>query len=865
MFVSKFLRRLFKTFPLIAVSSLAAVPLCAQNTPMSIGTVGGQLNLDNPNSYQPFSDYLNRNVPGYEFEVTVFDTIRDLIEAVEDNSVQFAMVTPAAYVELAHGHDIRTIATVTQEVDGHVYPWLAGAVFTLDSNAEIRTLEDAKGHSVIALSRLALGGWLSALREWRLLGIDEEKDFTSLDFVFSYQEVIDKVCRGETDIGVAIAGVLHNRRHSCDRPLRVLTNAALEPDPRYPLETSTRLYPEVAFVVVGKNVEESLIINMAQALLQLEPGSREARAATVAGFTAPLSYSSVIDLMLELRLGPYEGIGKFTLTDLLSQHGGKLFLLLSVFLSLMTVAMLRSQFLYNQLERADRFRKLLFEKSNLPTVVLDSKKLTFVDLNQSALDIYGYKSADELVGKTPEVVSAPFQKNGNSSAEEIVLLYEKLQTGQRIQFEWLHQRPDGSQWEAEVYAVSLKSDKLSMLQATLLDVTERNRTRDEKEKIEHQLRHSQRLESLGRLSGAVAHDFNNLLSVINGYSELILMKKNNDEDFYKYVQEIARAGWQARELTTQLLTFGRRQITRVQPVNVNTHIVETLSMYRSVLGENIDLQIELQPELELISIDSGQLSQVFLNVLVNAKDAMPQGGSSVIATSKVVISPSEATLLEVTVGEYVLVTISDTGQGMTEEVKEHIFEPFFSTKGEKGSGIGLATVYGILRQCGGSISFTSAINQGTTFYIYFPVLEIDERAIENSSKNVVQDLDATKPFKVLVVEDQEEVRLYASAVLRSAGYQVLEAQSGEQALDVAERNNGEIDLLFTDVVMTGMNGRELSELFEKRWPKIKILFTSGYADDQVALHGVSQDIIQFISKPYMPQYLLKKLREILNG
>ncbi len=251
-----------------------------------------------------------------------------------------------------------------------------------------------------------------------------------------------------------------------------------------------------------------------------------------------------------------------------------------------------------------------------------------------------------------------------------------------------------------------------------------------------------------------------------------------------------------------------------------------------------------------------------MNLLANARDAMPEGGSCFITTIRKEVKTEEAASLSMEAGDCMLISITDTGTGMSTDTQSHVFEPFFSTKGDKGNGIGLATAYGIIRQCGGAINFLSQQNHGTTFSIYLPVTTC-ELQVGSGEVQEQDDLRASAPWQVLVVEDLPDARLYACSVIRSAGYKVMEAESGEKALELAHNARGAIDLLFTDVVMPGMNGRELAERFAAQWPGIHILFTSGYADDEVALHGVVQDRIQFIAKPYVPQHLLSKIKTTL--
>ena len=567
----------------------------------------------------------------------------------------------------------------------------------------------------------------------------------SVQFLFSYTKVAGEVCSGSADAGVLAAGTLRDVSSACPEGFRVLPGPRAGSDPRYPVEISTRLYPEAAFAVVGA-VEEQFVTAVTQQLLAIPPGSDVAKAATVAGFTAPLSYTPVRELMEELRLGPFETFGQLTFTEALRQHAGKATLALLGFLSIITFAFARTRRLNTELEHS---------------------------------------------------------------------------------------------------------------------LSEQKRTEQERAQLEHQLQHSQRMDSIGRLAGAVAHDFNNLLTVINGYSEVALSDTQGNDPVRRSLVQIQKAGRRAAELTQQLLTFSKKQITQPVPLNLNTVLGESETMFRRLLGEDIHLVAAPSPTIGLTLADPGQMHQVLMNLVVNARDAMPHGGTLTIATRDAAIEGEPPGLVgEIQPGSYVVLSVSDTGVGMSPETRQHIFEPFFSTKGRAGTGLGLATVYGIVRQNQGGISVASVPAEGTTFTIYLPHTEHHPPQVAVETPARVP--PAAGPSTVLVVEDQEDVRGFATGVLRSAGYDVLEAASGNEALALADTHHGRVDLLLTDVVLPGMNGRELSERFKQRHPDARVLFTSGYADDVIARRGVLSGSIAFLAKPYSPERLLAKIRSVLD-
>ena len=399
-------------------------------------------------------------------------------------------------------------------------------------------------------------------------------------------------------------------------------------------------------------------------------------------------------------------------------------------------------------------------------------------------------------------------------------------------------------------------------------IRERNRARQtEAELRETQERYlqAQKLESIGRLAGGVAHDFNNLLTVINGYSALVHRKLAESDPLRSQVDEIRKAGERAADLTQQLLAFGRKQISRPSPVNLNAAVQECEKMFHHVIGEDIELTTMLSPGLGLVLADPGQIHQVLMNLVVNSRDAMPDGGKLLIATCPVEIdSRAAAGRPEMTPGPAVLLSVADTGHGMDEQTREHIFEPFFTTKGlARGTGLGLATVYGIVKQSQGWIVVHSEPGKGTTFEIYLPRAAATAESPEAAAPTKSDPVRGSET--VLVVEDQSEVRAFAVRALAAHGYRVLDAVDGPQALALSGQYAGPIHVLLTDVVLPGINGRELADRLKAARPQVVVLYTSGYTDDVIAHRGVLDRNMAFIPKPYTAEELAAKVREVLTG
>ena len=386
----------------------------------------------------------------------------------------------------------------------------------------------------------------------------------------------------------------------------------------------------------------------------------------------------------------------------------------------------------------------------------------------------------------------------------------------------------------------------------------------DRKQLENQLRQAQKMEAIGQLAGGVAHDFNNLLTVISGYSELLQHHLSADETLRKHAEQIKSAGDRASALTRQLLAFSRQQVLRTVVLDLNSAVTDLLQMLPRLIGEHIELKTVLDPKPTFVKTDPGQLEQVLLNLAINARDAMPGGGTLTIETANVTLNEAACHRLgTIAPGDYVRLTVRDTGCGMDMVTQTRIFEPFFTTKDVgKGTGLGLATVYGIVTQSHGAISVNSAPGRGASFAIYFPASPVEE---EPSKEGEIHSTPQPGWETVLVVEDQQSVRGFVRNLLMLNGYRVLEAADGAEAMRICRQHPGEIQLVVTDLVMPGMSGRELAERIAKEQPDVKVLYMSGYTDDSVVHTGVAQAGMAFLQKPFSPTTFTHKVREVLDG
>ncbi len=418
---------------------------------------------------------------------------------------------------------------------------------------------------------------------------------------------------------------------------------------------------------------------------------------------------------------------------------------------------------------------------------------------------------------------------------------------------------DGKELTIEWFDRTLKDKNgdITGILAIGQDITERRN-------IEEQLRQSQKMEAIGMLASGVAHDFNNLLTVILGNAQLASMNVVKDESLRKRIEEIKKAGEKAASLTRQLLAFSRKQIVQPKLLDINEVINEMEKMLKHMIGENIDFQTVLGPELWKICADPGQINQIIMNMVINSRDAMLRGGGLTIETANADLNENyfcEHGIKEVP-GHYVMLAVSDTGSGMDKETQEHIFEPFFTTKEVgQGTGLGLSTIYGIVKQNNGFIWVYSEPGKGTTFKVYLP--KVKDVEPEEKEQTPVDDSGGSET--VLIVEDNDNLRKFAQRALQMYGYRILDAENGEDALRVCGEYEGQIDLMITDVVMPKMGGREAAERLQHLYPQIKVIYMSGYTDNTIVHYGVLAPELNFIQKPFTPKGLARKVRETLES
>ena len=507
-----------------------------------------------------------------------------------------------------------------------------------------------------------------------------------------------------------------------------------------------------------------------------------------------------------------------------------------------------------------RFRKRFAEREELFRLISENAADMIAVVDGSGNRLYNSPSYQRLLGYSPDELrqTTGFEQIHPDDRQKVMEAAAEAKSsgvGRSVEYRIRHKDGRWIPLESTASLVKSESGEVQKLVIVNRDITERK-------DLEKQLLLSQKLEAIGRLSGGVAHDFNNLLGVILGYCEELQKHIPSEDPYREAVDEIQNAGKRAASLTQQLLAFSRKQVLEPQILDLNAIVADAGKMLERLIGEDISLEIVPAQEIGTVRADRGQIERVILNLAVNARDAMPQGGKVTFETADVELDENSSTLHRcVAPGPYVMLAVSDTGCGMNSELQSHIFEPFFTTK-DHGTGLGLATVYGVVKQSGGYISVESEVGKGATFRIYLP------RASQHTAKPFEIAPAGTTTVEgrtVLLVEDEHALRKLTRKTLLAAGFSVLEAKDAFEAIAIAKKTELRIDLLLTDVIMPGMSGRALAETLSPHRPEMRVVYMSGYSDGVIANHGVVEPGLSILRKPFSKDELMKSLEDVPMG
>ncbi|MGE5645208.1 MAG: ATP-binding protein [Acidobacteriota bacterium] len=503
-------------------------------------------------------------------------------------------------------------------------------------------------------------------------------------------------------------------------------------------------------------------------------------------------------------------------------------------------------------QKHERFLPALLDSAG-QGILSTSRDGRIIIANAKAEEMFGYSRA-ELVGQPIEILLPLGSRDAHVRHRAQYMAKPRIRP-MGIGLDLAGRRKDGTEFPVEVSLTYIETDEGVFGLAFVTDITQRKL-------LEAQITHIQKMEAIGRLAGGVAHEFNNMLTIIAGYNRMMLDQLQQGDELREYAEEVLRAADRAGAVTNQLLTFSRRQIRQPVVIEANLLLRRTETMLRRLIGEDIDLVFSLDEAAGNIRIDAGQFEQIIVNLAVNARDAMPGGGRITIETALTHLDDTYTRMhLGVRPGDYVMVAVSDNGHGMDAETRRHIFEPFFTTKEiGKGTGLGLATVYGIVKQNGGDIWVYSEPRRGATFKVYFP--QVGE-ATDEPAPLKTPDPDQGAET-VLVVEDEPGVRELIGTILKQRGYNVIKAADPLEAIQASQQHPGAIDLLLTDVVMPRMSGRDLAVRLLEQRPTMRVLYLSGYTENAIVHHGVLDPEVDFLGKPFSQDSLAKKIREVLD-
>jgi PAS domain S-box-containing protein len=841
----------------VLLVTLGAAAEAAAPSPVRIGIVA-QVPQGGTGAYgAALVHYLQERLPQRTITAVYFQTNELAAAAAGRGELEFLYVTSATFAGLEARHGATAIATAKVRLRSGVEVKFTGGVIFCGAHRDgIQRLGDLRGKRVVGFNPESLGGWIAALREFRAEGIDPAHDFASLRFAPAANEVAQSVVDGSADAGVVsiaqFSRMIAGGKYSAGQ-LRVLPPRIPYPELQLvPVPASTRLYPATPFIRM-RHVPDDLAEEMAAALYRMPPPEDATRFMGVVSWSLPMNYQSVHDCLRELGISPYDKIEQEALSTLVERHWRTILLAVSivaVILAGTTILAVIARFRLAQSQKIlTRQASLLEQTSDGVYAVGPDYRITY--WNKAAHILCGVSSHEAIGHRAEEVVPWAI------STEDRFEARRKLESDGVWNGQVQLRTPAGEMRVVEVAASAIHGQHRRIAGAVvgLRDVTERKN-------LEEQLRQSQKMQAVGLLAGGVAHDFNNLLTVINGYAEIDVDSAKERGLSAPHTEQILKAGRRAAELTQQLLAFSRKQMLQPRAIDLNSLLHEMGQMLRRLIGEDIELVIAPSPDLPMILADPSQVRQVIMNLVVNARDATPPGGEIRLSTAPATPATLPAELRGAPRNGYVVLTVSDTGSGMDEAVRQRIFEPFFTTKElGKGTGLGLATVYGIVRQSSGHIEVTSAPGKGSCFCVYLPGVGSSHRETDSTKLQPV----ATGTESVLVVEDQPDVRALACAILRGAGYHVIEVESPAAALELLRREKVSFDVLLTDVIMPLISGPDLAQAIRLDRPNVKVLYMSGYSEDQIAPRESLAEGIAFLKKPFTIRDLELKIRLLLDG
>ncbi len=800
----------------------------------------------------PTIDYLNQSIPEQRFVLIPYKLTSGLNQAASRKDLDFFMTNPASYVEINKRYGATAIATLTNKRLEEGYTRFGSAIITRSDRQDINSFKDLKGKSFMAVDDLGFGGWFVAWHEMRLHKIDPFKDFSLLTFAGGLQqEVVYAVRDGKVDAGTIRSDMLE--RMAAEGKIKLGDFKIISPKitPGFDFLHSTRLYPEWPFASMP-HVSDELTQKVARTILSISQDSEAAKAGDYINWIEPLDYGSVDSLLRELGAGPYRQ-KEITFVSFLKKYLGILLLILAITIvaALVTAYTIRIN------------RKLLRVKNAL----MESEHNLIKGQEIGHMGHWNLNIKTGVVGGSDELLNIFELNRDKLSLKSIFDATHPLD--RKTKLDDIKQCIEKAKpWDIE-HRLLLNNGVLKWVRSCGEPTTDNNRKTThimgivqditKQKQFEEILAQSQKMEALGKLTGGIAHEFNNLLGIILGYSDLLKSHLEKDPKLEKYIQQILTAGERGAKLTNKLLSFTRQKQAEAISLNINSLLKDEKHMLEKSLTTSIQLIFDLADDLWPVRLDKEDFAGAILNININAMHAMEYGGTLTIKTQNVSLNTVEANNYQLEAGDYVQLCISDTGSGIDDDILDKIFDPFFTSKGELGTGLGLSLVYGFVERSKGAIKVNSQLSQGTRFSLYFPRnnnIDDSTRTITDLSDNHI----GTET--ILVVDDEPALLNMTKEVFQQKGYKVKCAENGKQALDIL--NNEAVDLIFCDIIMPEMDGYQLATIVRHDYPDIKIQLISGFSEKAKTDETDYISYTDILQKPYKPQTLLQRAKELLE-
>ena len=855
----------------------------ANDTQIKIGVLAKRGIVRCMEKWTPTAEYLTTKIPGKTFVIIPVDC-DGILSFVEFERIDFVLANPSIYVELENSYSVSRIATLENKRIGQVVTKFGGLIFCKADRKDIQTLNDLKGKTFMAAKQTSFGGWRTAFREFKEKGIDPYSDFKGIQFGGMHDTVVYAVRDGKVDAGTVRTDTLE--RMAMDGKIdvnafRIINDKSGEYED-FPFILSTRLYPEWPFAKL-KHISNELAEKVATALLEMPTNSAAAIAAKCSGWTIPFNYQPVHECLKELRIGPYKDFGKITPSAVVKKYWAFLLAIAILFAAVSGAAIfilrlnrnIRKTHIELQSEVEERKKaeeELQHSEERLKIAGKVAYDLIYEwTVEDDKLEWFG--NIDEILGYKPKEILRTIDGWVHLIHPEDIDLLKDAVVEHRtstvpISYEYRVKHKNGSwrHWSDNGMPMLNYKGLPYRWIGVCTDITERKLAEEEKKRLEAQLQQSQKMETIGILAGGVAHDLNNILSGIISYPELLLLELPEDSPLRKPLLTIQTSGEKAAVVVQDLLTLARRGVTTEETVNLNGIISEQLKSpeYEKLKSfhPNVDTKTNLEKGLLNIKGSTAHLGKTVFNLVSNAAEAMPDGGKALISTENLYIDRPIRGYDHVAEGDYVTVTVSDTGIGISEEDMKRMFEPFYTKKvmGRSGSGLGMSVVWGTMKDHNGYIDVESSEGKGTTFTLYFPVTR-EEMDIDKSLLSIEEYMG--KGESILIVDDVEEQREIASGMLKKLGYSVTSVSSGEEAIEYMKDNTA--DLIILDMIMDpGIDGLETYKRILKLHPKQKAIITSGFSETDRVEKAKKLGAGAYVKKPYVLEKIGVVIKEELE-